>query len=403
MKADAIIGAVQSVTKGWAKQRKAEERGSRRPRTYYYSDRVNFSDIAAKILPEAYAHASGGGKFPVSQRQLYYASREKFKELTDREIKADYFTHTLLRKYLNTHRPNWRITADPRGTFAVPNTQHELRVPVGTLQIDAHLRKRLLPRDLEHFTIPTGWPSITEKERYAAVLYIEKEGFEPLLQEARIAERFDLAILSCKGHSVAAARKLVDNVCASGDGVPLFVVHDFDESGFQIASCLTSESEYALDNDRVAYHFENEINVTDFGLRLADVEQYDLPSETVKYRNIYLSNITSEERAYLKSGQRVELNAFTAPQFIQWLEDKLRAHLPERLVPADDVLASAFRRSIAVTRINQQLKNVLDDAIAESNTAELPEDLRGLVSKAMATRDQPWDAAIDRIVEDYIQ
>ena len=76
MKSDAIIGAIQSVTKGWAKLRKAEERGSRRPRAYYYSNRVNFSDIAHQILPDAYQHASGNGRFPVSQRQMYYASRE---------------------------------------------------------------------------------------------------------------------------------------------------------------------------------------------------------------------------------------------------------------------------------------------------------------------------------------
>ena len=46
------------------------------------------------------------------------------------------------------------------------------------------------------------------------MLYIEKEGFDPLIEQAQIAERHDLAIMSCKGMSVTAARELVDRTCA---------------------------------------------------------------------------------------------------------------------------------------------------------------------------------------------
>ncbi|WP_145081741.1 toprim domain-containing protein [Aureliella helgolandensis] len=402
MKSDAIIGAIQSVTKGWAKQRKAEERGSRRPRGYYYSNRVNFSDIAHQILPDAYQHASGNGRFPVSQRQMYYASREKFRELTGREIDAAYFSQTILRKYLNTHTVDWKITADPRGTFTVPNANNEVRIPVGTLSIDRYLRDRTAVSDLQHISLPTQWPSIAENERYAAVLYIEKEGFEPLLNEAKIAERFDLAILSCKGQSVAAARQLVDHVCRVDGGVPLFVVHDFDEAGFQIASCLTSESEYALDNDRVAYHFQHQINVTDFGLRLADVEEYSLASEKVKYRNICLENVTSEEVSYLRSGRRVELNAFTAPEFIGWLEGKLKGHLPMRLVPDIQVLEAAYRRAIAVRRANQELIQSLVTAREEAIAAQIPENLKSRVANRIATKGETWDMALYQLaVEEH--
>ena len=69
-------------------------------------------------------------------------------------------------------------------------------------------------------------------ERYQAVLYIEKEGFGPILESAQIAERFNIAIASCKGQSVVAMRKFVDMVCAVGDGLPLLIAHDFDKAGF---------------------------------------------------------------------------------------------------------------------------------------------------------------------------
>ena len=62
------------------------------------------------------------------------------------------------------------------------------------------------------------------------MLFVEKEGFKPLLRAARIAERFDCAPMSTKGMSVIAARELVEWL--SAQGVRILVAHDFDRSGF---------------------------------------------------------------------------------------------------------------------------------------------------------------------------
>lgn len=400
MDAQSIINAVESVTKPWAKQRKAEERGSRRQRVYYYSDRVNFTDIADKILPTAYLHASGQGAYTVSQRQLYYAARDGFKEATDREIDYSYFSQTILRQYLNRNNVDWKITADARGTFRIPNGSYEKRIPVGTIQIDQYLEndRHEIAEDLDTM-IPIEWPSMAEGQRYAAVLYIEKEGFEPLLNEARISERFDLAILSCKGQSVVAARKLVDNVCSKSCGVPLFVVHDFDKAGFEIAECLTTVSLSAEGADRVAYRFENDINVTDFGLRLVDVKKYGLASEQCK-RNRGTSSMTEAEIEFMRSGRRVELNAFTAPQFLEWLECKLKKHLPTRLIPNDDdTLTRAYRRAIAVSQINAQLEEIRSAAIEEAAAVNIPKALRKKIAVEMKESGQPWDVALHSIAK----
>ncbi len=403
MDANSIIGAVESVTKVWAKQRKAEERNSnaRHRRMYIYSDRVNFTAIADHILPGAYAKASGDGKYTVSQRQLYYASREAFREQTGREIEYSYFAQTILRQYQNRNKVDWKITADPRGTFTIPNASHPKRIPVGTISIDEYLRQerqREDPLNGIDVSLPEEWPSMARGQRYGAVLYIEKEGFEPLLNEAKIAERFDLAILSCKGQSVVAARKLVDHVCAKNGGVPLFVVHDFDKYGFEIAECLTTESFWAEQTDRVAYHFQNQVNVTDFGLRLDDATKYDLASEKCNPNN-GTSGMTKAEHEFMKSGQRVELNAFTAPQFIEWLEGKLKAHIPQRLIPADDeILEQAYRRAIAVSKINLELENIRAEAIEEAEEAKIPKSLRKKI-KAEMKSGATWDRAVYAIAE----
>ena len=287
IKAANIAKLVRRVTQKHARQIKAEERNARArwSRAYTYSDRVNFTEVAARIFPDAYQLASGNGTLPASKRQIYYAAREAFHRATGRQI-TQQRCNMLLLQYMNTHQSltaSWRVTADPRGTLFIPNTFRETRIPCGTLDIDRHLEMMNVDEQLD--TVPEiakQWPTLAAGQRFRAVLYIEKEGFEPLLRQTRIAERFEIAVLSCKGQSVVAARKYVDHVCQVNGGVPLFVVHDFDVFGFFIAARLTSVAADAWADDRVAYHFRHDINVTDFGLRLEDARKYGLADERCK-------------------------------------------------------------------------------------------------------------------------
>ena len=94
------------------------------------------------------------------------------------------------------------------------------------------------------------------------MLFIEKEGFQPLFERVRLAEHHDIAIMSTKGVSVTAARLLVDRMC-SAHSIPLLVLHDFDVAGFTILDTLR--------RDTRRYQFESDFEVIDLGLRLADV------------------------------------------------------------------------------------------------------------------------------------
>lgn len=402
-----LAKCLAGVTKEYTKQRKAEERNARAfvSRRYMYSDRVNFTEVASRIFPEAYRLASGDGTLPASKRQIYYAAREAFHQATGREIKQQR-CNMLLLQYMNTHRAltsSWRVTADPRGTLFIPNTFQETRIPCGTLDIDRHLETMNVDEQLE--TVPKvakQWPTLAAGQRFRAVLYIEKEGFEPLLRQTRIAERFEIAVLSCKGQSVVAARKYVDHVCQVNGGVPLFVVHDFDVFGFFIAARLTSVAADAWADDRVAYHFRHDINVTDFGLRLEDARKYGLSDERCKAPKYIDPDLgcTDDERKFLYSGRRIELNAFTAPQFVEWLEGKLRgAGLDdrERMIPPDDVLERAYRRCIVTVRTNKAVRDTYASALNEAKAAKVPGRLRARLRKMMRGVDEPWDIALHRL------
>ena len=88
---------------------------------------------------------------------------------------------------------------------------------------------------------------------FGALLYIEKEGFMNLLDEEKLAQRFDIAIMSSKGMSVTAARELADEICHHWK-IPLFTLHDFDKAGFSIAAGFKQKQSRR-------YTFKNQIKV----------------------------------------------------------------------------------------------------------------------------------------------
>jgi hypothetical protein len=175
-----------------------------------------------------------------------------------------------------------------------------------------------------------------------------------------------------------------------------------DKSGFEIAQRLTTVSDHARDNDLVKYEFQNEINVTDLGLRLLDVQQYSLKSESCRFKGHFPWDTiaTPEERAFLRSHRRVELNAFTAPQFVEWLTGKLTEHLGRtRFIPGDDVLADAYRRALAAAGINRAIEAARDEAIEEAKAAEIPGALRRQLAERLKDTPGAWDRALYDLVE----
>jgi hypothetical protein len=407
-----IIKLTKLVTKEWTRQRKAEERGrSRATRQYLFSRRVDFTEVAGDILPGGYAHASGGGQYTVDKRQFYYAVREQFREATGREIDADYFSQKLLVQYMNEHpaeTKGWKITAQPRGTITIPHAAHEVRIPCGTLAVEEHLHEAERPvdpfEDIEG-TIPIQWPSLAEGQRFQGVLYIEKEGFDPQLREARIAETFGIAIIGCKGQSVVAARKFVDHACRVSGGVDLLIIHDMDKAGFEISKRLTSVSDHLREKNLVKYEFKNEVKVFDLGLRLSDVQKYGLQSERFDFKGRFTEDsiATPEEQAFLRSNRRVELNAFTAPQIIEWITEKLTEHFGKRrLVPSDEIIEKAYRRALVVARINGAIETVRATAIERARQAAIPKNIRRSLQKKVSGPDRPWDKVLYDLAQESL-
>ena len=161
--------------------------------------------------------------------------------------------------------------------------------------------------------------TVLRKACRAAYRAMGKPPGNALLSQARIAERFDIAIMSTKGMSTTAARLLLDRLAPRIDKV--LVAHDFDVSGFSIFGTLGSDGR--------RYLFHNEVHIVDIGLRLSDVEAMGLDSEPVETsgdwsaRSATLSahGASVTEIKFLRH-RRVELNAMPADMFVRFLERK---------------------------------------------------------------------------------
>jgi hypothetical protein len=417
MDAQAIIDAVISVTKQWRKQRKAEERDRarrfRRKESLVRSQRVTIKEAAFEVMEQAYLKASSKGTLPAHARQIFYAARGRVQDATGKTLDDKYFCQTLLPDFLAENpetTADWDVVFDARGHFAEPHT--DLIVPLGTLDVRDYLGDVESQLFKDELSISLGsstlFPTCGPLHRFGAILFIEKEGFLPLFKAVKLAERFDIAIMSTKGMSVTASRLLVERLC-SEYGIPLLVLHDFDKSGFSIVG--------TLQRDTRRYSFAKDIDVIDLGLRLKDVEQWQLESEDVAYGksdpsdNLRENGATEQEIAFLCDegsstwnnyvGRRVELNAFASGDLVAWIEAGLTAHGVKKLVPGSETLAVAYRRAASRVLALEQIQHILRQAQADADRLTVPETLeRELRARLEKDPDVPWDEAVADMAAD---
>ena len=417
----AIVAAVIDVTKAWTKQRRAEEKDAsaarKRDQKLAKAEKpMEVKEAAYLVMESAYAAASDNNTLPANARQVMYAARPTVLELTgEKKLNDIYFTQTLLPDFMADNAAktkDWDIVWSDRGHFAEPHTGE--RIGLGTLAVRGYVQSytdapTMKAAELSPAKVETHGPA----GRYGGMLYIEKEGFDPLIERAEIAARHDLAFMSCKGLSVTAARMLVDETCARFK-LPLFILHDFDITGFSIAATLHQSNR--------RYQFKNQsgtdFKVFDFGLRLEDIEWFAAQGHPLAVEEVNLAKIgkkpalretlkangaTPEEIEFLltgdeHTGQRVELNAMTSRQFVDFIERKLAAHNLKKVIPAPALLADAFRLFTLSNEAEARVKAILNELAAKE--VAIPKDLAKRVAAYLKAHPTvPWDAAVAAIVK----
>jgi hypothetical protein len=407
-----VSKAVLYCTKGWAAIKKKRERdqlqADRMEEQLSRGRRASMTvkEAAETVIPEAYAKASGSIR-TVKGRQVMYAARPMILKMTGKSsFDDDYFTQILLPDYQKRHpeeTANWDIVYDARGHLLEPHTEYEFGI--GTLGVRNYLASmddRPADQKLEVPDLPRGFPTRGPHNRFGAVLYIEKEGFLELLKQAQFGERYDMAICSSKGMGSTSVRELLENLPPD---VKVLALHDFDKSGFSIVGTLT--------RDTLRYTHTTVPKIFDLGLRLTDVHKWELLSEEVSYdtdpsQNLERNGATTEEIAFLRGehqdggkyrGQRVELNAFTNNQFVQWLDEKLAEHGVVKVIPKDATLRQAYQRAAGRRKYEEILQAAKSEVDAHGKGVVIPDNLgRSVAEYFDRYPSASWDDAIESLV-----
>src|SRR5262249_55783688 len=181
----ALWGSVRSLFREAERRKKDAARQARADRKAERGSRSGLSLKAAvfQVIPEAVQHATGG-LYEVSVHTLFYSIRRLVQQYTEEELTSAYCEQNLIPAYqqerglipLPAGRP--ALYYEPRGTLYEPHTGVE--VPLGTREVQAY-----------------RFPSWL----YNKILFIEKQGLWPALKAARLAERYDMAVVAGEGYA----------------------------------------------------------------------------------------------------------------------------------------------------------------------------------------------------------
>jgi DNA topoisomerase 6 subunit A-like protein len=398
--ANDILDAVETATSKWTRQKKSEERhpGNIRYRASRMTrePRTTQKEAAWEVMEAAYMAASGNGTLPALARQIFYQARPKIMELTeDKELAYGYFSQTLLPDYIEERGVDWNVVYDARGHFEEPHTNR--RIGCGTIEVGNYLHAMKEPSIVAAEFADASVDVIGPDGGISAVLFCEKEGFNPLFKAVNLANRYDLMIVSTKGLSVTAARQLIDSICGDNN-LPLFVLHDFDVAGFMIFG--------TLQRDTRRYQFSNAFEVINLGLRLADIAGLEREpaaatrtSQSILRGQLAENGATDTEIDILLS-ERVELNAMTSDALIEMIERKLEDYGLKKVIPDDDLLAKTYRAFHRSQQLRKNFEEMESKFEKNATKIDVPKDLKRQVCAILDEHDDlRWDDAIQIVLD----
>ena len=400
---EAVSAAVLAVARTFA-GREERRRKSDDPCRAQRSG-MNLVDASRLCLTEAIKHTAGRFNSAMA-RQVGYRVRDLIQKHTARTLGLPYFTQAVMPRLLDEDPElagGIEVHYDARGHLYVP---HEGRtIALGTRQVRSYLREPPIETGTP-FNLPAFRAHAGAGLRYGAILFVEKEGFDQLLHDARIPERFDVLLTSSKGQSTTALRELLDRTHGR---VVVLVLHDFDVSGFEIAR--------VLGGDTRRFTFENPPTVIDLGLRLADVKALNLGSESVTLKSDFTGSLkragaTAAELKFLTGtkgvdgggkavwhARRVELNAMTNDQIVALVESKLERYT-RKVIPDRQTLAATFESAVLHEHITREVAAL---KMAPRKAARPPPNLVAQIRRHLARNpDCAWDDAIVSLARGYV-
>jgi len=348
--------------------KKATDRAKRDRRATGLRQRTQ-KDMVFDAIPQGAAILGEGGRYRFSQRHLLYVIRPAIKPELGRDIEWETFTK-IVTDYEDGVGPIPGMYRDPRGVVYHPHLREE--IPLGTLAVEEYRRPEWV---------------------FNKVLYVEKEGFFPLLKDLQWPERHDCALLTSKGQATRAAKDLIDLLGETDEELTFFAIHDADAPGTMIYQAL-QEATRARPARRVKI-----INLGldpweattgrprpghSAGEDFDDLDYWEpglnLPFEPITYKTRQpVGSYVPKHWANWLQKNRVELNAMTPRAFAAWLDAKVAKYDRGKVIPSQVTLFGELIDQVEKELTDRLTKKILTEA-----------DLDGQVKAAEAflTEDQ---------------
>ena len=319
--------------------------------------RVSQKDVILEHLDEAITSASGAGEYRFNERQIFYQLRSVVLEETGQPLLIGNFKG-ILTDYENERGEIEGMYREPRGSIYHPHRGET--ITLGTLMVEDYKR-----------------PAWT----FNKLVYIEKEGFSEALKDARWAERYDCMLMSSKGFTTRAARDLVDKLAEHDEPCTMYCVHDADAWGTMI---------YQTFQEATRARGARKVRIVNLGLEpweaiesRREVENVERGDKHKPVANYVLERRDGDYWDNWLQTHRVELNAMTTPEFIEWLDHKMEKHGGGKLVPPPQVLEKELEEKLQARVRATITERVLREA-----------DLEGQISKALKTIKLPSSAVM---------
>jgi hypothetical protein len=408
-----VEDTLEKIAAPWIKCRAKQMKG-KKPRLpdEPKPERVSLKEAVFRTMEDAYNDASSHGKYPIISQQVFYKARPKILELTGKKELKDKersrFCYTLLPLFMLDNPDltrNWRVLYKPRGELIEPHTR--LRVGLGTAEVAAYRSGwtnglSLGDTDLD---VP-DWKAATHgpHHRYSAVVAVEKGGIADLLRQANLHNRRDVAVIGNEGQSVEAELVLAD--AFGRQGVPIFLLTDFDRQGFTITANLRAGT--------WRHRYRHRVQVIHVGLRLAQIDAFgglasrkpggleDEPIGEGALKHVSDDRLrecgATEAEIEVLHTRRVELNALRTEQLVALVDRALDEHGIAKVMPDDEHLEAAWRSAKAYIEIAKAVEEANRRAEQWQEAAApdgLAEHVRDLLDRHPETS---WDAALRQII-----
>ena len=320
--------------------------------------KVSQKDIVFENMEAVVAEVGGNGEDDFGPRQILYRVRKLVQEQIGETLSTANF-NKIMTQYENENGEIDGMYREPRGSLSHPHSGNV--IPLGT-------------RTVENYERPP-W-------EFNNILFIEKEGFSDAARRRGWDKRHDCLIMSSKGFGTRAAKDLVDKIAAHDEPVTVVLGHDADAAGTLI---------YQTFIEATAARGARKIRVINLGLEPweaiamgLDPEEFEASKKDdgderrrpvadyvrehdEEYPNEFPDGGSWED--WLQTN-RVELNAFTTPELMEWLDCKLAAHGAVKLIPPSKVIAGVFEDKLAAVVRAAVIERILREAKSEQQVTK---------------------------------